>query len=225
MRHPRCHFLGDAAPFVSHDQNASVFKAKGTSVEVVSVEERAIDGHLFGHFVQEGGKIDIVHPHSCHCAHRGLHDFRGIDIGCLGGSKDVADAKPICGAKDGAEIPGVLHAVQCQTEFAGRKACFCLRVFGISGKGKKGKHAFSLGRMNQTGKGVHFGSTAHFGRHAAVSQHGQKRKGSLRHKQGDGAHAAGNQVCHQTLALCHKKTLALATFLLTQRVHKFHNSL
>ena len=88
--------------------------AERLRVDVLSVEEGAIDGHV------EAGKqrrqVEIVDADTCQRPHGGLYGLRVEDVHRVCRAQDVRDAEPVGHTADGAHIAGILHAVECQTE-------------------------------------------------------------------------------------------------------------
>ena len=67
-----------------------------------------------------------------HCSHDGL----GVeDVDGVAGCKDGLDSKPMGGAYDGSEIPGVLHAVEHEIQIGFKPLAV---IFLAEGKGKHG---------------------------------------------------------------------------------------
>ena len=88
-------------------------------VDILSVEEGAIDGDVSGQLAQKRGNVCVVDADSRDAAHGSLYHLGGIGVNGQRAAYDVTDAKPIGGPDDGAQIAWVLHAVETKDEVAG----------------------------------------------------------------------------------------------------------
>ena len=109
----------DAIAFVAHDDDA--LGRERLTVDVLAVEQGAVDRVGRRQGVQEIGEARVVNIHMGDTPHRGLHDLGIVGVGAVFATVDGVDAEPVGNADDGAEVAGILHAVEHQGE------CVCLR--------------------------------------------------------------------------------------------------
>jgi hypothetical protein len=121
MVHSGAYFRRDAIAFVAHDDKP--VRGEGLGVDVLSVEQGAIDGEAFWQGVDELYQISINNVHARNAAHRGLYHLRIPGIDSVFTADDVVYAKPVGYADDGAQVAWVLDAVEGKEEgfFRGRR--------------------------------------------------------------------------------------------------------
>ena len=110
--------VGNAVALVAHDDETSGRKLLG--VDVLSVEESAIDGEVLRQRIEQGREVSIIYVYARDTAHRGLNYLRVPGVGCVGTANDRADAKPVGYADDSAEVAWILNAVQSQRQVVER---------------------------------------------------------------------------------------------------------
>ena len=108
--------FGDAIALVAHDDEPLFCELLG--VDVIAIEQGAVDGIVGGQRVEEGGKISIYNVHARNAAHRGLYHFGVPSIDSIFGTDDVGDAKPVGNADDGAQVARILDAIEGDGEGA-----------------------------------------------------------------------------------------------------------
>lgn len=142
-------FGGDALSFVAHDDDAC--RGEWGAVDVVAIEECAVDGDA-GINGEVFGKRGVDDFDTGDGTHGSLDDFgvEGID-GVVAGY-DGADAKPVGDAYDGAEVAGILNAVESEDEVVGGR--------GGVGKGvdRKVVEGNDLRGGGKVGHALHVGS-------------------------------------------------------------------
>ena len=102
--------IGNAVAFVAH-HNESV-AAKLLGVDVLAIEEGAVDGEIRGQGVEQLIGLDIDDIYAGDAAHGGLNYLGVPGIDGAGAAEDGIDAEPIGYSNDGAEVAGVLDVVE-----------------------------------------------------------------------------------------------------------------
>ena len=120
-------------------------------IEVVTVEQGAVDRCLGGKGIEPSGQIGVVHLHSRQRPHGGLHGLGSKHIGRVGRTHDVVNAPPVGDANDRPHVAGILHSVECQTEVAGGR---CEQDIGVGVDGLRlfedGQHALRSALVRHT---------------------------------------------------------------------------
>ena len=130
------HGVGNAVALVAHDDEGRGGEWLG--VDVVAVEEGAIDGEVAWQRIEQGGEVIIIYVYARDAAHRGLYHLGVPGVGSVGAADEGGDAEPVGDADDGAEVAGVLYAVEGEGEaFDGG------RSDGL-GHGKQGEHLLGV---------------------------------------------------------------------------------
>ena len=102
--------IGDTVAFVAH-HNESV-AAKLLGVDVLAIEECAVDGVIRGQSIEQLIGLDIDYMYAGDAAHGGLNDLGIPGVDGAGAAEDGVDAEPIGDADDGAQVAGVLDVVE-----------------------------------------------------------------------------------------------------------------
>ena len=114
----RLDFGRDAFPFVAHDDDAG--GGKGGGVDVFPVEERPEYGYACRTQAGDGsGKVYVERANPEDGAHACLYALGVVGTGAVPVAKDVAHAKPIRKAEDGAQVAGILDAIEREGEALG----------------------------------------------------------------------------------------------------------
>ena len=108
------HFGRYALAFVAHDDDAAGCERFG--VDVAPLEKGAVNGCVGRQLAEVAGEGGVVDFDLGQGAHGGLDDLWGIDVGGVGRAHDVADAKPVAYAHDGAQVARVLDVVEGEHE-------------------------------------------------------------------------------------------------------------
>ena len=87
---------------------------KGLLVDVIAIEQGAIDRVGGRQLVYHLWKVTIYYMYVRETAHRGLYHFRVIGICRVLATVDGVNAKPVGNTDDGAQVPWILYAVEGQ---------------------------------------------------------------------------------------------------------------
>ena len=107
-------FGRDAVALVAHHDET--VRRERFGVDVVAVEQGAIDGKIVWQRVDERREVLIDDFHAGEASHRRLHHLRGVGIGGVGTAENGLDAEPVGNADDGAEVARVLDAVESERQ-------------------------------------------------------------------------------------------------------------
>lgn len=146
------HGVGDAASFVAEHKDASGADALGR-IDVLSAKECAIDSDATWHSGEHGRQIAVEHFHPGHGPHGGLYGLSAEYIGRIGRCQHGVHPHPVGRAHDGAEIAGVLHAVESHHE--------CVRRYLRLGLLRNLVHGNDRRRCGQSRHARHVGTPRH----------------------------------------------------------------
>ena len=85
-------------------------------MDIVAGKIAAEDGRAGRDRREGGGEVGGVRDDAGEGAHAGVDDFLGKEIGAVGGKEDAVEGEPIGEAEQGADVAGVLHAVEGEGE-------------------------------------------------------------------------------------------------------------
>ena len=104
------HSLGNAIALVAHDDDALL--RQGLLIDVVAIEQGAIDGIGWGKGVEKLQEVTVYNMYVRKASHRGLYHLGVVGVGRVFAAIDGVDAEPVGNADDGAEVAGVLDAIE-----------------------------------------------------------------------------------------------------------------
>ena len=81
-------------------------------VDVLAIEQGAINGEIRRQAIEQLEEISIYNVYARDAAHRGLNHLGIVSVDGIFGANDIGNAKPVGYADNGAEVAGVLDAIQ-----------------------------------------------------------------------------------------------------------------
>ncbi len=104
----------DAIAFVAHHDES--VRGERLGIDIVAIEQGAIDGVIGWQAFDEVLQIYIYNVYARDASHGGLYYLRIPGIDGVFATVDLFYAKPVGYADDGAEVAGILDAVEGQGE-------------------------------------------------------------------------------------------------------------
>ena len=108
VAHKALHLWRYASRLVAYHQRGRDLQ-RGAK-HIAAVEQGTIDGVLVGR--KPLAEVGLLDAGAEYAAHSGLHNLGIVATHGVGAAHDVAHAEPVGGANDGAQIAGVLYAVE-----------------------------------------------------------------------------------------------------------------
>ena len=106
------HGFGNAITLIAHHNDAVL--GKGLLVDVVTIEQGSVDGEVLWQLVEKLDQVSINNMYVRKASHRGLYYFGIVSIGRIFAAINGVNAKPVGYADNGAEVAGILNAVESQ---------------------------------------------------------------------------------------------------------------
>ena len=108
--HSLAHSIGDAIALIAHDDESMRRELLG--VDVLAIEQGAINGEIRRQAIEQLEEISIYNVYARDAAHRGRNHLGIVSVDGIFGANDIGNAKPVGYADNGAEVAGVLDAIQ-----------------------------------------------------------------------------------------------------------------